>query len=633
MSAAGYCEKCGAFVCICGRESPSGEPVRVPEPAQPEQVVTRHQLNEYTVCVRCKRFDPAGPCPGEPAQPEGRVAELEQRLARIAELAHDRDEDSHEARSERLGQCAAVAFWQSNREADRDVLKWSGLAAQLAEAESALATERDKVKALEAQPVTRQRFIDWFHTLDMQQRIEVWWDCDAQTAAEVREALAEVQGKVKALEAEVGRGGDIVAKLMAAVRLAPDQLENAMQQAEVFLASVDRDQSPDPRELERAALYQLIDAQRVWVESAQSQLPYDPVDFVAVHEAQRKLDALGIDKPALPSPPLSGGKAMPVAEQPKNYDMIDGDEHSLVEPQTRCAHLTTTLGETFVCPLPPGHAGPHEASVEDVREKFGKLYPQPTAIAEQAGKCPYLFCSLGGGHNGPCNVDGGPPTITTVVTAGVSPVGFAEQAGQGTKRDRCPSCFALSQVFVLTADGERCPDGWHVGQGEKDSVPSREAPGSDDVPPSRGEIGGPSGAGEPDEARQFCPSCPHPRHAGICTAHSDQTAYICACATTSFRTTPTPHNVAPEPAEKLQGGEAPDYEPRAASEYICEVIMLSPKDDPLWVAMRGALRCLDQEREREREELVEAIKHAERTGGSIAQVMYALADRLERGGR
>lgn len=25
----------------------------------------------------------------------------------------------------------------------------------------------------------------------------------------------------------------------------------------------------------------------------------------------------------------------------------------------------------------------------------------------------------------------------------------------------CPSCFALSQVFVLTADGERCPDPWH----------------------------------------------------------------------------------------------------------------------------------------------------------------------------
>lgn len=30
-------------------------------------------------------------------------------------------------------------------------------------------------------------------------------------------------------------------------------------------------------------------------------------------------------------------------------------------------------------------------------------------------------------------------------------------------RDRCPSCYALSQIFVLTADGERCPDPWHKG--------------------------------------------------------------------------------------------------------------------------------------------------------------------------
>src|SRR5687767_4557978 len=27
--------------------------------------------------------------------------------------------------------------------------------------------------------------------------------------------------------------------------------------------------------------------------------------------------------------------------------------------------------------------------------------------------------------------------------------------------DHCPSCYALSQVFVLTAEGERCPDPWH----------------------------------------------------------------------------------------------------------------------------------------------------------------------------
>lgn len=28
-------------------------------------------------------------------------------------------------------------------------------------------------------------------------------------------------------------------------------------------------------------------------------------------------------------------------------------------------------------------------------------------------------------------------------------------------RDHCPSCYALSQVFVLTSEGERCPDPWH----------------------------------------------------------------------------------------------------------------------------------------------------------------------------
>ncbi|UOF77340.1 hypothetical protein [Caudoviricetes sp.] len=30
-----------------------------------------------------------------------------------------------------------------------------------------------------------------------------------------------------------------------------------------------------------------------------------------------------------------------------------------------------------------------------------------------------------------------------------------------TPERHCPSCYALSQAFVLTADGERCPDPWH----------------------------------------------------------------------------------------------------------------------------------------------------------------------------
>jgi hypothetical protein len=41
----------------------------------------------------------------------------------------------------------------------------------------------------------------------------------------------------------------------------------------------------------------------------------------------------------------------------------------------RCGAVTTTLGESFECPLAIGHAGPHEASTADVIAKFGKLYP------------------------------------------------------------------------------------------------------------------------------------------------------------------------------------------------------------------------------------------------------------------
>ena len=76
---------------------------------------------------------------------------------------------------------------------------------------------------------------------------------------------------------------------------------------------------------------------------------------------------------------------------------------------------------------------------------------------------------------------------------------------------------------------------------------------------------------------------------------------------------------------------------KTASEYICDVILLSPKDDPLWRAMRAALRCLDQERERDREALVAALR--KRFGDSLAATVYGtiaggltrLADELEKG--
>ena len=50
----------------------------------------------------------ANPPPVAPLQ--ARLTELEQRLARVAELAHDRDDDTHEWRSRRLGQCAGLAW-------------------------------------------------------------------------------------------------------------------------------------------------------------------------------------------------------------------------------------------------------------------------------------------------------------------------------------------------------------------------------------------------------------------------------------------------------------------------------------------------------------------------------------------
>jgi hypothetical protein len=49
---------------------------------------------------------------------------------------------------------------------------------------------------------------------------------------------------------------------------------------------------------------------------------------------------------------------------------------------------------------------------------------------EQQGRCPSISCNLGGGHNGPCNIDHSkrPPTVTTVVACGV-----AQKAAQITE--------------------------------------------------------------------------------------------------------------------------------------------------------------------------------------------------------
>lgn len=43
----------------------NGDPIEPADPAPPKPLT--HELNEHTWCVRCDRFDPAGPCPGKPA--------------------------------------------------------------------------------------------------------------------------------------------------------------------------------------------------------------------------------------------------------------------------------------------------------------------------------------------------------------------------------------------------------------------------------------------------------------------------------------------------------------------------------------------------------------------------------------
>jgi len=38
----------------------------------------------------------------------------------------------------------------------------------------------------------------------------------------------------------------------------------------------------------------------------------------------------------------------------------------------------------------------------------------------------------------------------------------AEQPRGAPKRDKCPSCHALVKAFVITPEGDPCPDAWHA---------------------------------------------------------------------------------------------------------------------------------------------------------------------------
>lgn len=87
------------------------------------------------------------------AAAEAKVLELSQRLARVAEMAHDRDDDTVEKRSARLGKCAALTWDAVKAHAEKDgidrgVLKWTPLAQQLSEAEARVAELSDALDIL-----------------------------------------------------------------------------------------------------------------------------------------------------------------------------------------------------------------------------------------------------------------------------------------------------------------------------------------------------------------------------------------------------------------------------------------------------------------------------------------------------
>lgn len=143
------CDKCGHFICVCGRETPSGLPVAGGNPGGGGEA--RHSLNEYTVCVRCKRFDPADPCPGEPAPvasaPErvthSEIRSIGQQLAKSSypiwgpriELYATQQEQSDSARLEEVARLR-----QATRDKDRDLTAYE---ARL----DTVSLERDRLRA------------------------------------------------------------------------------------------------------------------------------------------------------------------------------------------------------------------------------------------------------------------------------------------------------------------------------------------------------------------------------------------------------------------------------------------------------------------------------------------------------
>lgn len=120
-----------------------------PEEVEPEEVFDavlsgEMLLPEFLAWLRV-RSEASSVTNGQPNEADAlrsRLEELEQRLARVAELAHDRDDDTLERRSRRLGQCASIS-WDHMEETfstdplkKRSTLKWAHLAKQLSDSEA-----------------------------------------------------------------------------------------------------------------------------------------------------------------------------------------------------------------------------------------------------------------------------------------------------------------------------------------------------------------------------------------------------------------------------------------------------------------------------------------------------------------
>ncbi|UOF77336.1 designed dimeric coiled coil peptide peptide [Caudoviricetes sp.] len=101
----------------------------------------------------------------------------------------------------------------------------------------------------------RQAFVDWFRSLKPEEAVEVWWECDAMTAAEVRSELERLKGENAALRARLSELESANADVVASMR---DERDAATE----FMAEV------DGLRTENAALRAVVEAARPIVKFA-----------------------------------------------------------------------------------------------------------------------------------------------------------------------------------------------------------------------------------------------------------------------------------------------------------------------------------------------------------------------------